>query len=214
MSPRMIRLRRPVTLSVQEGVFVPRGDHGLLDEIDLRWQELCRSNPEYFDGRLYHVLGVHRNGHGGAVLHVMDCAYRFFAVQNERFDLGVRGLGAKGITTRDDRVLVGLRSSTVASYPNLWEFAPGGSVCPGDVPARLIRQELAEETGLDSTGEPVSTAVVFDPVLRTWEIIFRMTAADSPLRPRPAEYLDLQWRRRDDLPAPLSPIARQIAAIV
>jgi 8-oxo-dGTP pyrophosphatase MutT (NUDIX family) len=214
MSPRTIRLRRPVTLSVQEGVFVPHGERGLMDKVDRRWDDLCRSNPAYFDGRVYHVIGVHRNGHGGAVLHVMDCAYRFLAVQDDDLDLGVRALGVKGITSREGMLLMGLRAPTVAFYRDMWEFAPGGSVCPGDDPAQLIREELQEETGLNAIGEPTAVAVIFDPVLHCWEIVFRLAADTSPLQPRPAEYLDLQWRRRDDLPTNLSPIARQIAAIL
>lgn len=70
----------------------------LADEIERRWNSLRAKNPNYFDGRLYHVLGVHRNGHGGATLHVMECAYRYHAVQTPDFDLGQRALGVKGVT--------------------------------------------------------------------------------------------------------------------
>ena len=185
-----------------------------MDEIDRRWKELCQSNAEYFDGRLYHVIGVHRNGHGGAVLHVIDCAYRFFAVQDEQFDLGVRGLGVKGITTCSYRVLLGLRSPTVAFYRNTWEFAPGGSVSPGLDPHEVIRAELMEETNLRAVGEPIATAVMFDPVLRCWEIVYRMSVHDDSLRAQPTEYRDLQWRNPNDLPSPLSPIAQQIAHLL
>lgn len=214
MSPRLIRLRRPVTLSVQDGMFVPRGERGLMDKIDRRWTELCRANPAYFDGRLYHVIGVHRNGHGGASLHVIECAYRFFAVQDREFDLGVRALGVKGMTWRSGQVLLGLRAPTVAFYRNMWEFAPGGSLSPGDEPAALIQQELAEETGLAAISQPTAVAVIFDPVVRCWEIVYRLSADESPLQPGRAEYLDLQWRSPDNLPSNLSPIARQISEIL
>ena len=212
MSPRVIHLRRPAVLSVQEGVFVPQGNQ--LDEVDQRWAALCKANPAYYDGRLYHVLGVHRNGHGGCMLHVIDCAYRFFAVQDEQFDLGVRGLGVKGITWRDDLVLMGLRSARVAAYKDMWEFAPGGSAEPGVDPSRLIQQELREETGLSTVREPTPIAVLFDPVLRCWELVYRLEAAPGDAIARPAEYSQVQWKQPEDLPDGLSPIAKQVAELL
>ena len=203
--PRTVHLRRPATLSVQGGVFVPQGAPGFLDEIDRRWRALCESNPAYFDGRLYHVLGVHRNGHGGCTLHVMDCAYRFLAVQNEGLDLGVRGLGIKGVTQRDGLYLMGQRSNTVSAYRGLWEFAPAGGVEPGIDPAL---------TGFQSAVEPIPIAVMFDSVLKCWELVFRIFAGIDAPAPRTAEYSHLEWRSFDDLPAELSPIARQIAALL
>ena len=192
--------------------FVPPSH--LLDEVERRWRELCRRNPAYFDGRLYHVLGVHRNGHGGAVLHVVDCAYRFFAVQDHEFDLGVRPLGLKGVTIRERQLLMGRRAANVAAYAGLWEFAPSGGAEPGKSPAELIQEELIEETGLHSGAEPIPIAVMLDAVLNCWEIVFRLTVNDAAPQSRTAEYSMLEWRRADDLPTDLSPIARQISALV
>lgn len=209
---RTIHLRRPATLSVQEGVFLPPNE--LLDESEHRWNALCTSNPAYYDGRLYHVLGVHRNGHGGAVLHVIDCAYRFFAVQNEEFDLGVRPLGVKGVVEREGQYLMGRRSQRVASYRGLWEFAPAGSVEPPHQPPEVIRSELLEETGLELLHEPVPIAAIFDPVLRCWELVYRLHTANSEFNPRTSEYSELQWRHENDLPGELSAIAQQIAGLL
>ena len=224
MSPRVIRLRRPATLSVQEGVYVPAVSQAsssdfLLDEIERRWHELCRSNPAYFDGRLCHVLGVHRNGHGGAVLHVIDCAYRFFAVQaaapaHEPFDLGVRPLGVKGVIERDGRFLMGYRSTHVAMYASTWEFAPSGSVDFGRQPQDVVAHELQEETGLRTTHEPVATAVLFDPILKCWEIVYRLTIADDAEPRVTQEYPEVRWFDRASLPRDLSPVARQIAELL
>jgi 8-oxo-dGTP pyrophosphatase MutT (NUDIX family) len=214
MNARTIRLRRPATLSVQEGVFVPDVPSQTLQEIERRWSNLCSSNPAYFDGRLYHVLGVHRNGHGGCVLHVIDCAYRYFAVQENGLELGIRALGLKGVVMRDDRYLMGLRSKGVAAYKNMWEFAPAGSMEPGKNPADLIQRELEEETGLRSLAEPTSLAVIFDPVLQCWELVFALGDHAGEAAPRPDEYQKLDWRRANDLPANLSPIARQIAQML
>jgi 8-oxo-dGTP pyrophosphatase MutT (NUDIX family) len=218
-------------MSVQEGVFVPgsarsRSNDGqwnaapeLLDEIDRRWNVLRAANPAYFDGRICHVLGVHRNGHGGASLHVMDCAYRFFAVQaraGDEFDLGVRPLGVKGVIEREGRLLMGRRSQRVAMYANQWEFAPSGSVdfSSAGSPQRVIVQELREETGLDCAGEPTAIAVLFDPILKCWEIVYRLEIAGDT-RPRATdEYPDVAWFDRDALPERMSPIAVQIAGLL
>ena len=210
MSPRTIRLRRPATLSVQEGVFVPDLPSQALADIEQCWNDLCKANPAYFDGRLYHVLGVHRNGHGGCVLHVIDCAYRYFAVQERGLETGVRALGLKGVVRRDDRYLLGLRSDQVAAYKGMWEFAPAGTMEPGVEPNDLIQRELHEETGLRSTREPTSLAVIFDSVLSCWELVFELGAEPREPTPRPGEYDRLQWSRGNEFPSNMSPIARQI----
>jgi 8-oxo-dGTP pyrophosphatase MutT (NUDIX family) len=216
---RAIRLRRPPTLSLQDGVFVPESVHaqardGLLEEIDDRWRALCHSNPAYFDGRLCHVLGVHRNGHGGAVLHVIDCAYRFFAVQTDDFDLGVRPLGVKGVVERCGRYLMGRRSHNVAMYKDLWEFAPAGSVEFGRQPAEVIAHELEEETGLKPMHEPTAIAILFDPVLKCWEIVHRLAIDADATAKITHEYPEVAWSEPAALPANMSPVARQITALL
>ncbi|MDP6541515.1 MAG: hypothetical protein QGF07_01900, partial [Phycisphaerales bacterium] len=107
----MIHLRRPATLHLQEGVWVPPAVK--LDEVNKRWDSKCVSNPACFDGELLHVLSAQRNGCGGANVHVIPCSYRFFAVQDDTFDLGVRTLGTKGITKFENRFLWGKRSQDV-----------------------------------------------------------------------------------------------------
>jgi 8-oxo-dGTP diphosphatase len=214
LNDRCIRLRRPPVLNVMEGVFVPDAPPARLREVERRWQERCAANPAFYDGRLYHVLGVHRNGHGGATLHVIDCAYRHHAVQDDRFDIGVRPLGVKGITIRDGHVLMGRRSQHVNAYRGLWEFAPGGVVEPGDAPAVAIVKELREETSLRAAGEPTAVALLHDGGLRTWELIHRITAADGPSQPRISEYTELRWCEPSALPGDLSPLARQMMLLL
>ena len=207
MPSRCIHLRRPAVLQVQEGVFVPQGN--VLDEVDRRWSVLCESNPAYFDGRAYNVLGVNRNGCGGAIVHVIECAYRFYAVQDEEFDLQVRGLGVKGFTMRDNRALLGRRSRNVGVYPDLWEFAPGGVVEPGKSPAEVIVSELSEETNLTTQCEPTPIAIVSDPTARTWELIYLITDLHGEAQTTP-EYSQLRWCARNELPDDLSPIAQSM----
>ncbi|MBT8484731.1 MAG: NUDIX hydrolase [Phycisphaerales bacterium] len=212
MTARAIRLRRPPQVSGVGTPFVPDGDRALFDEIACRWEQRCRDNPALFDGRVCHVIGVHRNGCGGAVLHVAECAYRFFAVQDERFDLGVRPLGVKGIVERDGRLLMGRRAEFVGGYPGQWELAPAGVVEPGTDPAAVLARELREETGLEAAGEPIPVAILFDDVLRCWEIVARLDARPGGA-PVTNEYTELRWCERDRPPAPLTPIATRILTL-
>lgn len=214
MSSRIIHLRRPAVLNVQAGVFVPPAATGCMDQVDRRWNVLCEADSAYFDGRLYHVLGVSRNGHGGATIHVMDCAYRFQAVQNESFDLGVRGLGVKGITMRDGKTLMGRRSRKVAFYRGLWEFAPGGVVDIGEPPVDVVRRELLEETGFVCEGEPTAIAIVEDSVARCWEIVFRMTVSGQPVGAPSGEYDELRWCGPGERPGDLSDVAERMTGLV
>ena len=207
MPSRCIHLRRPAVLHVQEGLFVPQGI--VMDEVDRRWYALCDSNPAYFDGRAYNVLGVSRNGCGGAVLHIIECAYRFYAVQTEDFDLGVMGLGVKGFTLRGNRALLGRRSENVGMYPDLWEFAPGGVAEPGKSPAEVIVSELSQETSLTTQCEPTPVAIMSDPTARTWELIYLLNDPQGKSQPTP-EYSKLRWCAPDELPDDLSPIAHSM----
>ncbi len=212
MTTRVIHLRRPASLSIDDGPFVPDRTPDMLDQVDDRWNDLCEQNPAFFDGRIYHVLGVSRNGCGGAVVHVVDCAYRFYAVQSDDFDLGVRGLGVKAFTMRDGAVLVGKRSDTVGLYQNLWEFAPGGVVDPGSDPAAMIFKELQEETSMECAQEPTPVAVLSDAAARTWEIVYIIhNATGEPCVT--AEYSDVKWCHPSALPEALTPIAKTMAPL-
>jgi len=195
--------------------FVPRGD---LRQVDRRWAALCAANPAFFDGRILHVLAVHRNGHGGATLDVAECAYRHWAVglhaasvevPHDRadshgvLDMGVRALGVKAIVASGDAVLLGRRSERVAAYAGRWEFAPGGGLAPGRDPREMILDELAEETGLEpGSGAAVTVqALLFDDCVRSWEIVFSIALPHSalPTLSSPSgEYSRLEWvdRRR------------------
>ena len=187
----MIRLRRPATLLLSPTPFVPDGAD--LDDIDERWDRLCASNPSCFDGRLLHVHAAQRNGCGGAAVHVSKCPYRFFAVQDDEFDLGVRPLGAKGMTWRDGNVLLGLRGEVVRHHAGDWEFAPAGCVEPGKDPAEVITRELHEETGLLADRPPAAIAIFFDATARTWELVFEIYASTGAATADGREYTELYW---------------------
>jgi hypothetical protein len=198
-----MRLRRPATIHQQDGVFVPEGI--TIEEVDVRWSQICAQNPACFDGRILHVLGVHRNGHGGANIHVVSCAYRFFAVQNDGLDLGIRPLGVKAITTCGTNYLWGKRSERVHHYKGLWEFAPAGTVVPDVNPDEVIANELHEETGLQLHSNPIQVGILQDVQTKTWELIYRMRVCDKNISPN-GEYQLLEWISGDSLPNGRSPI--------
>ncbi|MDP7005515.1 MAG: NUDIX domain-containing protein [Phycisphaerales bacterium] len=196
-------LKRPATIHQQDGLFVPDGVG--MEEVDRRWEQLCNSNPACFDGTLLHVLGAQRNGCGGANVHVIPCSYRFFAVQDATYDLGVRTLGVKGITEFEGAYLFGKRSGLVRQYPDEWEFAPAGCVSPENSPERTIEKELLEETGLDLAAPPIAIAMIFDEFARTWELIFKLTSSTASVNGND-EYQKLEWLGLDNPPESMTPI--------
>lgn len=147
-----------------------------LEEVDAAWATLCARNPRYFDGAVLQVLGVSRNGHGGVQIHVQESSYRFVAVAALGIDCGARPIGVKGFVRDGDRVLMGRRSRSVASYPGAWEFVPGGTLEPGEAPEAAVARELSEEAQLEAASPPVAVAVLFDTTASSWEIVYRIAA--------------------------------------
>jgi 8-oxo-dGTP pyrophosphatase MutT (NUDIX family) len=204
-------LKRPATIHLQEGLFVPDGVD--MDDVDNRWEQLCSLNPACFDGTLLHVLGAQRNGCGGANVHVIPCSYRFFAVQDDSYDLGVRTLGVKGITAFEGKYLFGKRSQTVRHYAGEWEFAPAGCVSPDASPVQAMEQELQEETGLELASPPIAVSMLFDANVQTWELIYLLRASSSQFE-RNNEYEDLIWCSKEAFPTPLTTISESMLACI
>jgi len=223
----MIRLRRPPTIRVVDEPFVPNGLPP--SEVDRRWRELCDANPRLHDGRSLHVLGVHRDGHGGATIHVVETSYRYYAINvaDPTIDTLVRPLGVKGITTRagatagSSEILVGRRASWVASDAGRWELAPGGAVERDDAgrcaPDAIVRAELREETGLEiPAAATTAIAIAFDPSARSWEIVYRMRldAERSGDLSGNGEYDDLRWWPiGHSPPTPMSAVGTRLWAL-
>jgi len=72
---------------------------------------------------------------------------------------------------------------------------------------------MPSETGLSCQTPPKAVAVLFDPVLRCWEIVFSINASGS-LNPDKSEYDLLGWYAHDVFPEPMSPVAKQMQSIV
>ncbi|MHC4794307.1 MAG: NUDIX hydrolase, partial [Planctomycetota bacterium] len=187
-SGRLIRLRRPPVFNPVPDRWIPESVD--LDRVDDAWESLRAENPRYHDGDVLHVLGVVRNGHGGATVHLAPSSYRFLAVRARGIDTGIRPLGVKGLcllrgdSMSSDRFLAGLRSERSGSYPGCWEFLPGGGVPPeddGEVrPDLVFVRELREECGLEAIDEPVPMAILRDDAVGTWEVVYRATIDRVP----------------------------------
>ncbi|HMN95993.1 MAG TPA: NUDIX domain-containing protein [Phycisphaerales bacterium] len=214
----IVHLRRPAVIRMVEEPFVPASS--VIGRAERTWRRLRAENPACFDGRLLHVLGLSRNGHGGATIHAAECAYRWHAAALAGVPTGVRPLGVKGVLIADGAVLLGRRSAAVAGHPGCWEFAPGGGVPPGTPPELQLRRELCEETGIDGAGaSAVPRALFLDRSVLTWELVFTLrlprrvaaTAVDG-------EYEELRWTPIDALPSVtgdrVTPAASAIAALV
>lgn len=210
---RLIPLRRPAQLSVVDGRFVPEGVS--LDEVDAAWERLRARVPRAHDGPMLHVLGHSRNGHGGVTIHCVQSSYRFHAVGREGLDTGIRPLGVKAVClTPGARVLVARRGLGTLNYPGQWEFSPAGTLEPGVAPADMILRELREETGWSAASAPATRALLFDPIARSWEIVFAIDVVPPEV---PVESWECEELRDVDpgaIPEPMTPVARRMQVIL
>lgn len=170
-------------------------------------------NPKLSDGPVFHVVGVHRDGHGGATIHVARTTYRMNAVRLAGIESGFVGLGTRALAHCNGKCLVGLRAVNCASYPNQWEFAPAGSVEPDEDPAIGIERELLEECGVQAKSRAIAHALFFDPVVATWEIAHELAMMQPPDAPPNWEYQKLEMVSLANMPEPMSACARQMLEI-
>lgn len=205
----MIWLRRPARV-VESGLgFAPKcGEEAVRDE----WVRRVRANPRLVDGECWHVLGVHRDGHGGASVHVARTRYRMGAVRGA-LDTGFTGLGVKAIARWRGRWLVGRRSESCATYPGMWEFAPGGSAEPGEDPSVGIVRELREECALSPMGNPRAVAIIEDSEAGNWELVFEIELEQPPDAPPNWEYSALELAELVMVPEPASPVTAQLVRV-
>lgn len=208
---RLFRLRRPPRIIIDDSAFVPDVPLGA---VNAAWDAIVAANPRFTDGDCLHVIGVHRDGHGGATIHAVRSSYRMGAVRRQGIETGFRGLGTKAIAHVAGRVLVGLRSPQVNAYPGMWEFAPGGGVELGEAPDVGIMRELVEECGVAAAAPARAVALLFDPEVSAWEIVHELPMAAPPDAAPGWEYSELAMCDPRDLPQPLSPCAEQMRAVL
>jgi 8-oxo-dGTP pyrophosphatase MutT (NUDIX family) len=210
---RLIPLRRPPQVAVVEGRFVP-ADVGL-DRVDQAWDALRARIPQLHDGPMLHVLGHSRNGHGGVTVHCIESSYRFHAVARAGLDTGIRPIGVKAVCFGPDGcVLMARRGEGTLNYPGMWEFAPGGTLEPGVAPADMVLRELREETGWVAAAPPSARALLFDPVVRSWEIVFAIDVRPAAVPVETWECAELRCVAPGAWPEPVTPVVRQMVPIV
>jgi 8-oxo-dGTP pyrophosphatase MutT (NUDIX family) len=213
---RLIPLRRPPLLSVVDGRFVPEPLTGTtLDAVNTAWEALKMRVPRAHDGAMLHVLGTSRNGHGGVTIHCIQTSYRFHAVGRDGIDTGVRPIGVKAVCfTPDGKILMARRGAETLNYPGMWEFSPAGTLEPGVSPADMILRELHEETGWTASAPPVARALIFDPVVRSWEVIYVIDVLPPVIPIETWECTELRTVEPGAWPAPLTPVALQMLPVV
>ena len=75
----------------------------------------------------------------------------------------------KGIFQDGNKYLFVKRSSTIKSFPGLWDF-PGGKLDPGETPPEALVREIKEETAFDvSSGSKIKTATY---KTSDWDLVF------------------------------------------
>ncbi len=202
-------LRRPPIIVDAGRAFEPTSSDELLERA---WIDARSRNSRLTDGPCWHVSGVHRNGHGGASIHVVGTTYRM-GVCRGAVATGFVGLGMKALAHWNGKFLVGRRSDECLGYPGCWEFAPSGAVEPGEDPARGIVRELLEECALEVTRPPRALAIAFDSITGNWEIVYDLQIRQPPDAPPNWEYTDLRLVDLARMPTPYSPITEKLLAI-
>lgn len=207
---RIIWLRRPARIVESGTSFVPRIPQL---EVDHGWASLQKSNPRLTDGPCWHVLAVSRDGHGGATIHVARTTYRMSALRQLGLETGFVGLGTKAVAHWQGKWLIGRRSEKCATYPGHWEFAPGGSVEPGEDPSVGIERELLEECAAKAARRARQIALLFDSTLSNWEIVHELALVAVPDAPPNWEYSSLRMIEGWELPPPAAPCTASMARI-
>jgi 8-oxo-dGTP diphosphatase len=115
------------------------------------------------------------------------------------------------VVERDGRFLV-TRRLTGTHLEGFWEF-PGGKSDPGESLDDCLRRELREELAVDAVvGEEILVSSHAYPDRRVELHFFRVTLRDEPV---PQLGQDMQWVRREDLPAlQLPPADDELAALL
>lgn len=171
------------------------------------WRRMCAANPKLHDGPIWSASRV-----SATHIAVTPDRYKRLAVQADPSvgDLGVRLIGAKGLTSRSDGcTLIARRGPHTRIYSGFWEIAPAGGV-DANAPltlasvAKSLVQEAAEELDSDiraSAKRIYPLMLVEDDFARSVDIVamvhwpdarHRQDASIAAARPT-WEYNDVEW---------------------
>ena len=215
---------RPVILLRDPTAMRPE-EHPLTPEIDAFWNVLRARNPRLRDGAILTVRDLDlARVPGPATITVAPASFRHLAVQTEKFELGIRLLGVKGlIIGRDEsggeHVWIARRGPETRISHHMWEIAPAGGVdvfpegTSPDAAAvfrRVVVDEAKEELGIDLPPEAADAAhpvaIVHDEIARSIDVIVRVDWPGT-INPRTGlctatgcnwEYSDAAWLARVD----------------
>ncbi|MBS0622614.1 MAG: NUDIX hydrolase [Verrucomicrobia bacterium] len=168
--------------------------------------EMERRAPHLHNGKIFNVVSIEP---GKIIGEFID--YKFYLSQLRDPHLAdllsIKILSISGLTTTEDKILMGQRASHVSAYPNAYEFVPSGGVDPeaqiGDLVIidRCFTKELGEETGI-SAAEIQSIrlrALIFDKESKLYELCAEIRLfLEKPLQGN-GEYQQLRWISKNDI---------------
>ena len=180
------------------------------ERVELLWSQQTRAHPYTFNGEIFNVISMDKEKITGEFIE-----YKFYLAQrldaNLKELLNIRSLAVSGIAQTVDRVLIGKRSSQVATCPGKYEFVPSGGVDPhslqSDGKINVYRQfelELFEEAAISVTEikEIRLRNLVWDESLSTFELcadlFINYRILKEELKPN-SEYESLNWLPKRDL---------------
>ena len=178
-------------------------NHDQCNAIESAWQQLCDSNPRYFNGDM---LCFESFDQSTGLIQSRVEQYKHHAVRDS-VDLGLSLLAVTGVLCAPEngttKYLIGKRSPTTHRYGNQWEFGPCGGI---DVPQpetetigfdgilNELNRESIEEAGINLSGTTSSMiALVHDDAVGSVDIVIRVDLPSIPQMQSNWEYTKCQW---------------------
>lgn len=178
--------------------------------VDEAWDQLCASNPKYFNAPIL-VFDAYDPASG--VIHAHIGEYKHHAVR-QSVDLGISLLAVTAVLCRPDRArnaptyLIGKRSTQSHMYGGLWELGPSGGIEPPRVDTGIslrglieqVDREVREEIGLSVIDQPAAAvSLVHDTQAGSTDIHIGIVLADAHEPDPNWEYDETRWVTLEEL---------------
>ncbi len=156
-------------------------------EIDRIWEtEAKKKGKTLFNGK---ILSMVKFNGKTMIAEYIDFKYALAQLINPELSkkLRIQPVGITAITSANNHILIGKRSSNVAVYPGRFELAPAGTVSDevlkegeADLKKQLLT-ELQEEIGIEPCRilQLAPTLLVKDPTLGYVEVCYRIEVEPS-----------------------------------
>lgn len=105
-----------------------------------------------------------------------------------------------GLLYADGRILLGKRTATRTSYPNVWDM-PGGHCEPGESFEETLARELQEEIGITATAtaQVATVSIPADATAATELHVYVVSRWDGVVRNcQPEEHDEIRWFTIDE----------------